>query len=116
MATFKYQDEEYELVDPDAWTTLDAIELQGYTGRTFSEILEDLRNLGPTGMHCAVLISLRRADLDVTWKSLSFPYLATVMSVRGKEVVEPPDPSMASTAAPKAASRTRSAPVRSRKK
>lgn len=116
MATFRYQDAEYELIDPDAWTTLDAIELQGCTGRTFAEILDDLRTMGAMGIHCAVLISLRRAGLDVTWNELQVPYLATFLSVRGEKVVAPPDPSTASTAAPKAVRRTRSAPARSRKK
>ena len=116
MATFKYQDEEYELTDPDSYTTLEAIELQSYTGLSFTDILSDIRSLGATGIHCAVLISLRRAGLDVTWSSLSFPYLATVNSFRGKEVVTPPDPSMASTAKRKAEPRTRSASARSPKR
>lgn len=116
MSRFTYEGEEYDLVDPDTWTTLEAIRLETLSGRRVVELVQDLKDYGPMGLHGAVWISLRRAGLEVPWDELKLPWFETLLSVTGDPVTEPPDPSTASTEAPKAAKPRRSGPARSPKK
>lgn len=116
MTRFKYQGEEYDLVDPDAWTTLEAVKLEFHSGRKPVQLMQDLLDGAPLGIHGAVWVSLRRAGIDLAWNELELPWLETLNSFRGDPVTEPPDPSTASTASPKAARRTRSVSARSPKK
>lgn len=116
MATFKYEDVDYEFADPDSWTTLECIKLEAHTGKKPREIIQEFLQWDAIGVHSFAWVSLRRAGVDVAWDELQLPLAATLMSLRGEPVTEPPDPSTASTAKPKAARRTRSAPARSPKK
>lgn len=116
LAKFAYDGTEYELVDPDTWTTLDAIKLEMHTARKPVELMQDLMDGGALGVHSAVWVSLRRAGVDVAWDGLDLPWVATLESFKGDPVSEPPDPSMASTEERKAVKPRRSAPAQSRKK
>lgn len=94
---FTYRDADYELIDPNYWTTLEAMKLQQYTGLQPFEIVVDLRRGGSFGLHASVWLSLRRAGVDVAWDDLEMPHFDTITSLRGEPVEEPPDPSSAST-------------------
>lgn len=113
---FTYQDAEYDLVEPTTWTTIEAIRLERATGMKTGEIMGEFAAMNPLGVHSVLWISLLRSGEDIAWDSLELPYIDTINSFHGEPVEEPPDPSTASTEAPKAARRSRSAPARSQKK
>lgn len=94
---FTYNDVVYEMVDPDQWTTLEAIQLQKHTGLHPVELWNDLIRAGPAGVHAAVWLTLRRASQDVAWDDLQLPHFRTVNTLDRGPVEEPPDPSPAST-------------------
>lgn len=94
---FTYKDTEYALVDPDDWTTLDAIQVQEASGHSPAEIVMDIRKFGPLGLHAMGWISVRRAGVDVAWDKFDLPYFDTLQTANGVPVQEAPDPSPAST-------------------
>jgi len=85
------------MVDPSEWTTLEAIQLQKHTGLHPVELWRDLIHAGPTGVHAAVWLTLRRASQEVAWDELQLPHFDTVHALDKEPVEEPPDPSSAST-------------------
>lgn len=97
---FTYEGTEYDLVDPDTWTTLEASRLQQVSGSRPHELVQDFHQLGALGVHALVWVSLKRAGVDKAWDELGLPYFATVSSMNGDAVQEPPDPSTASTPRP----------------
>lgn len=114
---FTYKDQKYDLVDPISWTTLEAIKLEQYTGMRMRDLMREFAGLNPMGVHATVWVSLRRAGKDVAWDELDLPHVETLDSFEGEPVEGTLDPSTASTAEPKAASRTPSAKTsRQRKK
>lgn len=113
---FAYNDAEYDLVSPDTWTTLEALKLEKHTGKRTVELMTELADATPLGVHCGAWISLHRAGVDVAWDELELPWLATIESFRGEPVQAAPDPSTASTGAPTTGKRTQSASARQRKK
>jgi hypothetical protein len=118
MATFTYQGSEYVLANADTWSTLDAIKVESLSGRRPRELVRDLMEGGPFGLHAAVWISLRRAGVDVAWNELDLPWVDTVNSIAGdRTVVDPVDPSTASTRQSRAEpAGARRSPARSQKK
>lgn len=113
---FTYQDTEYELVPPATWTTIEAIRLERATGLKTGEIMAEFAAMNPLGVHSVLWISLLRSGVEVAWESLELPYIDTIGSFRGEPVEAPPDPSTASTEAPKAVKASRSVRARSPKK
>lgn len=113
---FTYQDTEYDLVEPATWTTIEAIRLERATGLKTGQIMAEFAAMEPIGIHSVIWVSLLRAGVDSAWESLELPYIDTLGSLHGEPVEEPPDPSTASTEAPKAATRSQSARARSPKK
>jgi hypothetical protein len=113
---FTYQDTEYDLVEPVTWTTIEAIRLERATGLRTGEIMAEFSAMEPVGIHSVLWVSLLRSGVDLAWDALELPYIDTMNSFHGAPVEEPPDPSTASTAAPKAAPRSPSARARSQKK
>ena len=73
----KYGGVEYELLDPDKWTTLEAAKLQRASGMTPAELVMDLRNFGPAGLHAIAWVSVRRAGVDVAYDEFDLPYFDT---------------------------------------
>lgn len=106
---FTYQEKEYSVADPTTWTTLEWIKVEQYSGLRPKELMREFAGFEPVGIHATVWVSLQRAGEDIAWNDLDLPWMETFQSFRGESVSEPPDPSPASTARRKAASRTRSA-------
>lgn len=100
---FTYDGTEYDMIDPDRWSTLDALKVQEATGRKVAEVILDLKELGPLGVHAFAWVSLRRAGVDMAWGDLDLPWIGTLHSMNGDAVQEAPDPSTASTRQPRKA-------------
>jgi hypothetical protein len=94
---FTHDGEKHDLIEPDQWTTLEAIQLQKHTGLHPVDLWEDLARMGPTGLHAAIWITLRRGGSEVAWEDLNIPHFGTVNSLSHEAVEQPPDPSSAST-------------------
>lgn len=99
---FEHDGVEYDLIDPDHWTTLDAVKVQEASGLKIGEVVLDFRELAPLGLHAFVWVSLRHAGFDVAWNDLEVPYMATLRSITGNPAEAAPDPSTASTRKPSA--------------
>lgn len=97
---FTYERVDYEFVDSDTWTTLEAAQLQEISGKRPIELIADFLEFGPKGIHALAWMTLRRAGVEVAWDQLQLPYFAAYEAAikSGIEVVQvPPDPSPAST-------------------
>lgn len=113
---FTYGGTEYDMADPMTWTTLEAIRLERATGLKTGQVMAEFSAMNPIGVHSVLWVSLLRTGVDIAWDRLELPYIDTVNSIHGEPVEDPPDPSTASTGAPKTAPRTPSARARSRKR
>ena len=100
---FQYEGTEYDLVNPDEWTTVDAMRLEKFTGKKPAQLVADLREFDAMGMHAAMWISVKRAGVDVAWDEFEVPYFGSIVSMAGGVVQAAPDPSPASTPPSKAA-------------
>jgi len=113
---FTHDGTEYAMVEPEDWTTLEAIQLERESGCKPAELVVSFQDAQPLGVHALAWITLRRAGVDVAWNELKLPWFGTVLSLNGPQVVEPEDPSTASTPVRKAAGAGRGSPARSGKK
>lgn len=113
---FTHDDIEYTLIEPEQWTTLEAIQLERESGCKPAELVVSFQGGEPLGVHALVWMTLRRADVDVAWNELNLPWFDTVQSFSGPPVVAPEDPSTASTPERKGAGAGRGSRARSEKK
>lgn len=94
---FTFEGKEYDLVDPDEWTTLECLRLAELSGSTPAQLVQDFQNFGALGLHALAWLSLQRAGVDKAWNELDLPYFDTLKGMSGSPVEVSPDPSTAST-------------------